>query len=183
VDKSVRPARHVQIVPLGEVDQVAVSVVAANVQALTGLLADVVDPWPSPEYALIQTRMQYNALLVLDALADGMPSDGLRLGILVGDLCLPIFSHVFGEARVNGNVAVVSLYRLGRGSEGKPVERSLFLERLAKVAVHETAHALGLRHCRAPGCLMSFSLGLKQIDRLPQRFCPACAEALAVSVR
>ena len=47
-------------------------------------------------------------------------------------------------------------------------------ERLAKVALHEVAHVLGLTHCREEGCLMRFSLGVEHIDGLAMRFCPEC---------
>jgi archaemetzincin len=160
------------------VDGVAVSVVAANLQAIAGLLADVVPAWPDPEYALIPARQQYNAIPILQALEANAPDAVLRLGLMAGDLCLPIFSYVLGEAQVGGRSAVVSLHRLGEGGEGKPVESSLLYERVAKVALHEVAHVLGLHHCREPHCLMRFSLGAEHIDELSLTFCPECQDRL-----
>ncbi|MEW6262456.1 MAG: matrixin family metalloprotease [Thermodesulfobacteriota bacterium] len=166
--------RHVEVVPLGRVDQVALSVIAANLQMFTGLLADVTAPWPKPDYALLPARRQYNALPILKALAADIQDRVLRLGVITEDLCLPILSYVFGEAHVNGVCAVVSLFRLRWKQEGKPAAADLMFERLAKVAVHEISHVLGLRHCQVPWCLMAFSLGLEQIDSLSLRFCPSC---------
>lgn len=170
--------RHIEIVPLGRVDGVAVSVVAANLQAIGGLLADVVPPWPEPGYAIIPARRQYNAIPILQALEATAPATGLRLGLMAGDLCLPIFSYVLGEAQVNGRAAVVSLYRLGESGDKKPVDSSLLYERVAKVALHEVAHILGLHHCREPHCLMRFSLGVEHIDELSLAFCPECKDRL-----
>lgn len=170
--------RHVEIVPLGRVDGVAVSVVAANLQAIGGLLADVVPAWSEPEYAIIPARRQYNAIPILQALEASAPDAVLRLGLMAGDLCLPIFSYVLGEAQVGGRAAVVSLFRLGEGGDGKPVESSLLYERIAKVALHEVAHVLGLHHCREPHCLMRFSLGSEHIDELSITFCPECEDRL-----
>ncbi|MEW5724562.1 MAG: peptidase M54 [Thermodesulfobacteriota bacterium] len=156
----------------------AVSVVAANLQAVLGLLADVSPPWPDPDYALIPARRQYNALPILKALEENLPRTTLRLGLLNMDLCLPILSYVLGEAQVNGRAAVVSLFRLKEGRAGKAVPAAQFYERLAKVALHETAHVLGLRHCRETGCLMCFSLGVEQLDTLSTSFCPTCEHVL-----
>lgn len=170
---------RVEVIPLGSVDEVSVSVAAANIQTFLGLAVDVAPPWPEPAYALIPVRGQYNALPILKALSDSIETGTRRLGLLAGDLCLPILTYVFGEAQVNGHAAVVSLRRLKQGQDGQRVPTHLFLERLAKVAVHEMSHVLGLTHCRAPQCLMSFSLGLEQLDALTLRFCPDCERRVA----
>lgn len=175
--------RHVEIVPMGSVDGVALSVVAANLQAIAGLLADTAPAVPDPDYALIPARRQYNAVPILTALEKDIPERGLRLGIVSGDLCLPIFSYVLGEAQVGGRAAVVSLFRLGRGGDGRPVEPSRVYERLAKVSLHEIAHVLGLRHCRDPQCLMQFSPGAEHIDELAMGFCEQCEALLGAACR
>lgn len=174
---------HIEVIPLGRLDQSAVKVVAANLQTFVGLPVDVLEPRPSPVYALIGPRMQYDAVPILNELAKDPAENRLRIGLVSEDLCLPILSHVFGEARVGGRTAVVSCHRLLRNQDGLPVGTELFLERLAKVAVHETAHALGLKHCRTPGCLMLFSAGLRQIDALELEFCRNCTEKLQDLVR
>ncbi len=171
--------RHVEVVPMGVVDQVAVSVAAANLQAVLGLPADVLQPLEDPGYAEIPARRQYNALPLLEALQAGVPEGAVRLGILSRDLCLPIFSYVLGEAQVNGRAAVISLYRLKQGADGRAASSSRVYERLAKVALHEIAHVLGLTHCREAACLMRFSLGAEHIDELFMRFCPECELRLA----
>jgi archaemetzincin len=174
---------RVEVIPLGPVDEISVSVVAANIQTFIGLAVDVAPPWPDPAYAIIPVRGQYNALPILKALSGGIEADTRRLGLLAGDLCLPILTYVFGEAQVNGRAAVVSLRRLKHGHDGQRAPAHLLLERLAKVAVHEMAHVLGLKHCRFPRCLMSFSLGLEQLDALPLRFCPDCEGLIARCTR
>ncbi len=167
-------SRHVEILPMGEVDGVAVSVAAANLQAVLGLPADVLPPCAEPAYAVIPARRQYDALPILEALQANASDRAVRLGILNGDLCLPIFSYVLGEAQVKGRAAVISLYRLKQGGDGRAVAPTLVYDRLAKVALHEIAHVLGLTHCREEGCLMRFSLGVEHIDELSMRFCPEC---------
>lgn len=168
----------VEVVPLGRVNQTAAAVAAANLQALFGLNALAVAPWPEPEYALAPTRGQYDAGAILLALSRDAPGPALRLGLTRHDLCLPFLSYVFGEAQMEGRAAVVSLYRLGGSADGSRASRSLMLERLAKTALHEMGHVLGLVHCRAPGCLMNFAQGLGKLDRLDLALCPACQSRL-----
>jgi archaemetzincin len=173
----------VEVIPLGRVNQTAAAVVAANLQAIFGLNADIADPWPEPDYALVPTRGQYDAGPILKALAgDGMVPP-LRVGLTRLDLCLPFLSYVFGEAQMEGRAAVVSTHRLRESPQGGQASRSLMLERLAKVALHEAAHVLGLVHCRSPRCLMNFSPGLASLDRLGAALCPACQALLAMRRR
>lgn len=167
-----------EVVPLGRVNQTAAAVAAANLQAQFGLSAAVAEPWPEPDYALVPARGQYDAGPILLALADGGSGFPLRLGLIGGDLCLPFLSYVLGEAQLEGRAAVVSLHRLQEAAPGGESSRSVMLERLAKIALHEMAHVLGLVHCREPGCLMNFSQGLSALDRLGLKFCVACQSSL-----
>jgi predicted Zn-dependent protease len=205
-------------------------VVAAHLLTVLGIEARVDRPWPLPDTCWIPTRGQVDAAKALGLLAEGLRPGRLRLGLVTADLCLPMLTYVFGEARVGGNVAIVSLHRLGprpgaaaggavggRGAGesaggvgvagvagGRPGEgagvasgavgdrgarepagavgvaggalSSTGLERLAKVAVHEVAHARGLVHCRHAGCVMCAAPKLHHLDELRLQFCRACRE-------
>ena len=166
--------RRMEVAALGPVDQLAVSVAAANIQAILGLMATALPPWPNPDYAFLPGRHQYNAIPILKDLSRDIADDTLRLGIISDDLCLPFLSFVYGEAQIDGKAAVLSLHRLRRGPDGKSAPSALFLQRLAKVAVHEAAHIIGMTHCRNQGCIMCFSLELKSLDSLSMAFCPEC---------
>jgi archaemetzincin len=169
-----------EVAPLGPVEANALAVVAGHLQAIFELPALVAPPWPEPDYALIAHRRQYDAGLILGGLAQGRPPGRLRLGVTALDICLPIFTHVYGEARLGLGVGVVSLHRLARGlAEGARPPRALVYARLAKTALHEAGHALGLTHCQVPGCLMAFSQTMAQIDALEGGLCPACQADLA----
>jgi archaemetzincin len=164
----------VEVVPLGRVDPVALEVAAANLQAILGLGADILEAWPEPDYALLRERGQYNAGPILKALAEGRNGPPIRMGLTRLDLCLPILTFVYGEAQMGGQAAVVSYHRLGEERPGEIILPALLYERLAKVVVHEAAHVLGLSHCRAPACLMRFSQSLEQLDGLELLFCDQC---------
>lgn len=159
---------HIDIFPLGEVDETAVSVVAANLQALTGLNAAVLPALPDPDYAYLSIRNQYAAAEIVKTLAsfnDGAP---LKLGIVECDLCTPILKFVFGESQLGGKAAVMSLHRLFSQDPEKTYLRA------AKIGLHETGHILGIGHCRSHDCLMAFAASLDRIDSLPLRFCAPC---------
>ena len=167
-----------QVIPLGRVNQVACAVAAANLQAILRLPCAQGPPRSLDQEAYLAVRRQYNAEKLLIALEADLPPGLIRVGITDGDLCLPVLSYVYGQAMVGGRAALVSLHRLG-GGERERVARELLYERLAKVVCHEAAHALGLEHCREPGCLMRFSAGLDNLDALELHFCPACRVELA----
>lgn len=169
------------MIPLGRVSATAVAVAAAHLQALLGLNALVLPPRPDPAHCHSPTRGQYDAGLILRELSDQPNPGPLRLGIIGHDLCLSFLTFVFGEAQLGGRAAVVSLHRLWKLEDGSPAPRAQVLERLAKVSLHETAHLLGLAHCRDGGCLMRFSGGLADLDRLGLQFCPACQRQLTLA--
>jgi len=180
-DYSVLPEKKrplVQVVPLGNIDTVAIQVAAANLQSILELPADILAPWPEPGYALVPERGQYNAGPILKALAEEIPPPLIRIGLTSLDLCLPILTFVFGEAQLGGRAAVVSYHRLAEGPLVESDHKDLTYERLAKITVHETAHVLGLSHCRASGCLMRFSQSLEQLDSLSALFCDQCGYEL-----
>ena len=168
------PEPLVEVIPMGLVDGTACDVVMAHLQVLMGFTARIQAPRPVPAYAYLPNRRQYDAGLILKALGQDLPYFQVRLGITVLDLCLPILSYVYGEAFLGDRLAVISLHRIGLRPEEGNVESALLYERLAKVALHEVSHAIGIPHCRENGCLMHFSQGLKNLDGLNLHFCPKC---------
>ena len=141
---------HIDIVPIGEVDDTAVAVVAANLQALMGLNAAILPAQPDPEYAYLSLRSQYSAVEIVKSLACVEGGAPLKLGIVECDLCTPILKFVYGESQLGGRAAVMSLHRLLSGSLDATYLRA------AKIGLHETGHLLGIGHCRSHDCLMLF---------------------------
>ncbi|MEJ2040243.1 MAG: hypothetical protein P8X55_15125 [Desulfosarcinaceae bacterium] len=167
---SPQPGREalLDLIPLGPVDPLAVSVAAAHLQTVLGLPTRIEPAQARPDFAFLVARRQYDAAAIIKHLDQDRRERPFRLGLVAGDLCVPILTYVFGESQLGGHAAVVSLYRL------RDRQRHLVYERVAKISLHEVGHLLGLEHCRAAGCLMRFSKQLDQLDQLPLMFCPAC---------
>jgi len=129
-----------------------------------------------PEGTLDVRRRQHASGRVLEWLLQRGPAQGRVLGVTDVDLFIPILTFVFGEAQLGGRAAVVSTARL---SEPVPMDRRVLWERLAKEAVHELGHALGLTHCSRPECAMSRSSGLRDVDRKGGQLCADCQALLS----
>lgn len=176
--------KAVGIVPLGEVCEMTVKAVAAHIQGYLYLDALLLPPLEHPAYAFDSRRRQYDVGAMIAALESlPFPQCEKIIGVVDLDLFIPIFTHVFGEARQGNRVAVISLYRLKPSPP--PPEGSLHLqmERAAKVALHELGHLYDLHHCMDALCLMHFSGGLEDLDQTPLYLCRYCSIYLRDALR
>jgi len=167
--------RFVGIIPIGPVPAIASEVIVSYLQTVCHLKAVILPELPEPAYAHDALRKQFNAALIIERL-ETIPRKGcLKLiGILNVDLFLPIFTHVFGEAREGGRCGIVSMFRLRKRDGGMTPSQDLILERTAKVAIHELGHLFLVPHCADRACLMHFSMDLTELDAIPIRFCRYC---------
>jgi archaemetzincin len=167
--------RRIGVVPVGEVPEITSKAVAAHILGYLNLNTDVLSPLEHPTYAQDEKRLQYDAGAILQAF-ESMPFHDYEkvIAVLEVDLFVPIFTHVFGEARQGGKYALISLHRLKRNLDGSTPPMSLVLERASKVAIHELGHLYNLHHCMDRGCLMHFSGELEDLDKTPLYFCRYC---------
>ncbi|CAB5166051.1 hypothetical protein D3OALGB2SA_5765 [Olavius algarvensis associated proteobacterium Delta 3] len=161
------------LIPLGPLDHLAASIVAANLQVVMGLLTDIREDRPQPEHAYLERRRQYDAAKIIDTLAAEDGGAPLRLGLTGQDLCTPVLTFVYGESQLGGRAALVSMHRL---VDSDPEVTYL---RTTKVCIHEVGHLLGLSHCWETGCLMRFPRDLEQLDGMPLRLCSTCEYEIA----
>ncbi len=133
-----------------------------------------------PEPAFDSFRNQYNSTLILSGLLDHHAGfDGKVVGVTTHDLFVPVLTYVFGEAQLDGMVAVVSAHRLLEEYYGMTTDHELERERLLKEIVHELGHTFGLIHCHDPECVMRSSTSVEDIDLKGLEFCGRCNAALA----
>ena len=80
------------------------------------------------------------------------------------------WNYVFGQASLEERVGVWSTARFGDPNQ----DPARYLRRVLQVAVHETGHMFGIRHCTAYECCMNGSNNLAESDRAPLFFCAEC---------
>jgi archaemetzincin len=170
-----RKKRTIGVVAIGDVPELALKVIAAHIVGHLKLPAEILPPVDPPADAFDGVRCQYDAGKILKYLESVPHADVDKIiGVLEGDLFVPTFTHVFGEARQSGMHALVSLFRLGRERASGHPSSSLLFERAAKVALHELGHLFNLTHCEYTNCLMYYSGGLEDLDSSPLYFCRYC---------
>ena len=127
----------------------------------------------------VEDRRQYLSTSFLDEMRPLLPEGTCKgLAVVNVDLYASGLNFVFGEAEVNGDCAVISLFRLHPQFYGFSEHESLLCQRVLKEAVHEIGHTFGLLHCRDPHCVMHFSNSIADTDKKDADFCADCLIAL-----
>lgn len=172
------PSRNttIGICAVGQGVELFVKVVAAHLSGYLNLDPKILSDLPHPAHAFSEKRLQYDAGAILRDLENTNFTDCRKvIAVLNIDLFIPIFTHVYGEARQNGKIALVSTYRLSQKKDGAAALPARTFERTAKVALHELGHLFNLEHCRDSKCLMHFSGNLTELDETPLFYCRYCA--------
>lgn len=111
-------------------------------------------------------REQYNPRSIIDFLIRQRgPSREFLVAAVDVDIYAQRMNFIFGLAQPLRRAAVISLFRLA----GPRMP-----ERVAKEAVHETGHLLGLEHCPRPACVMHFSNTVEDTDNKREALCADC---------
>jgi len=171
-----RGNQTIGICAVGNGVDLSVKVVAAHISGYLNLTTRILPSLPHPEHAFSENRLQYDAGAILRDLENRRFTACWKVIALVNvDLFIPIFTHVYGEARQNGKIALVSTFRLAQKKGGTSPPPDEILERTAKVALHELGHLFNLEHCQDTKCLMHFSGHLAELDETPLYYCRYCA--------
>lgn len=163
------------ICSLGSVPPIFAKIIAGHFTGYLRLKVKTLPPVALTSSAFVPERHQYDAASMLNTLENAVPVDCHKLiGVTAADLCIPIFTHVFGEARQNGRAAVVSIFRMATMTDGSIPTEAVVYERIAKVALHELGHLFNLIHCDDKHCLMHFSGNLQELDQMSLLYCRYC---------
>lgn len=159
----------IAIVPVGAVpNEILQSLLPVVGERVPGRDIRLGSGLPQPDAAFSPERNQYLAAPILAQLGALRTGAERLLGVADLDLYVPGLNFIFGQAKVDGAVAVMALARLRPAFWGAPPDLPLLVERAVKEAIHELGHTYGLQHCPIPTCVMHFSNTLAETDR----FCP-----------
>jgi archaemetzincin len=172
--------RALYLQPLGsELPAADVELVVRALRAFYGLDVRTLPRIELPAAAYYRPRQRYRADKLLDFLQPLLPADGVRiLGLTAADISTTkgrVYDWgVLGLGSLDGASGVLSSYRCHKRSRGELHAR----QRLAKVAVHETGHTLGLDHCATDGCLMHDGEGSVLTTDTEYDLCSRCRAEL-----
>jgi archaemetzincin len=125
-------------------------------------------------------RRQYNGTKLLKEVESAYSSDTDKtLGLFSVDLFIPILTYIFGQAFLNGNTGIASLFRLSNERYGIANDDKFVLERFRKEVIHELGHTFGLIHCYVPTCVMRSSTYVEDIDQKGSGLCLKCRKEIS----
>jgi archaemetzincin len=117
-------------------------------------------------------RQLLSTYILYQLLKPNRPDDAVAVLAITNEDLWPGdgWNFVFGQASLGDRVGVWSTARMG-----DPIaEAELFLRRVLQVAVHETAHMFGIKHCIAYECCMNGANHQGESDQAPLVFCAEC---------
>ncbi|HEX7598720.1 MAG TPA: matrixin family metalloprotease [Polyangia bacterium] len=174
--------RILYIQPLGDCQQPQLG--SASVQRALSVFYDleirVLPCQALPKTAYYKPRHRYRAERILEYLNQRMPADGWRILGLTATYISTTNGKVtdwgiLGLGELPGKASVISSFRCKK----KARNTQHAIVRLAKVAVHEIGHTLGLPHCPTHSCLMEDAFGKVSTVDGERDFCARCRQAAA----
>ncbi|WP_051313400.1 matrixin family metalloprotease [Sporocytophaga myxococcoides] len=185
-DKIVR----VGIQPLGNFDSKIVDTISITIQRKYGFKTFILPRASEPQEAFINIKsLRYRADVLIKYLKENK-ADTLDyiIGLTDYDISVTkrdVFGNVkapkekyadwgiFGLGYRPGPSCIISSFRLHSKS------KTLYLERLKKVSVHELGHNLGLDHCENTGCVMQDAVeSIHTTDKAKLDLCSNCKREL-----
>ena len=154
-------------------DDRLMEIVRDRTGAAFGLHARVFRHADRPYHAFDPKRGQHSSTAILKWLVERDHAGRRVLAITDVDLFIPVLTFVYGEAQLGGRAAVVSTARLAVEQGGRH-DPALVADRIVKECVHELGHTFGLLHCSTPGCVMTRSVNLIEVDAKAVTLCGPC---------
>ncbi len=179
---SISRSEHIIISPIENFRPDLLKLIVREVHRFFGYRTKIKPLLQDVDFALDLDRQQHHSTIILERLASLAPTMAIKiLAITKVDLFIPILTHVYGEAQLNGKACIVSTHRLNEGL-GTSVSE-IFYQRVVKEAIHELGHTFNLRHCRDHTCNMHYCRGVKDVDRKSDQLCRYCLVLLNDAIK
>jgi archaemetzincin len=166
--------RKIVISPIDNIDACNYQRLGQEIHRTFGFQTQINSLLQDVQFAYDITRDQYHSTAILEKLASTSSSRTLKIvAITHFDLFIPILTHVYGEAQLDGRSCIVSTFRLKEGLSIANIEKE-FENRIIKEVLHELGHTFNLRHCHDNTCIMHYCRNIKDVDRKSEQFCRYC---------
>jgi len=164
---------RIKIIPLGDVPKQILERISEELKTTYRMVGEIKQVEKLPKSSFNQLRNQYRSDQILDFLEKN--HEGRVLGVTKEDMYTEGLNFVFGQAKMKGRVAVLSVCRLDPTFFHQPKDEGLLEIRSVKEAIHEVGHmAFGLTHCNRRECVMSFSNTVGEVDNKTKYLCNMC---------
>jgi archaemetzincin len=161
---------------LNDVERDVLEKIGEGLKTTYNMISEIVEPIKIPDTALVKFRNQYQSNVLLDFLEKGF--QGRILGVTKEDVYTEGLNFIFGQAKMKGRVALLSISRLNPKFFNQNEDKTLFEDRYTKESIHEIGHVLGLEHCPTRGCVMNFSNTIGEVDKKTKYLCDNCKKSL-----
>ncbi|MCP3873227.1 MAG: archaemetzincin family Zn-dependent metalloprotease [Desulfobacteraceae bacterium] len=174
---------NIIISPVGNIPSWINNAIAESIQNIFGLKTKVSPLLDDISFAYDEKRAQYFSTQILEELDARAPKECIKiLAVTKEDLFIPILTHVYGEAQLNGMASIVSISRLiSFPDTGGSMDNGR--NRIIKEAAHELGHTFDLRHCEDELCIMHYCRKIEDVDQKSDRFCRYCTILLSDSIK
>jgi archaemetzincin len=126
-------------------------------------------------------RGQYHSTKIIKLLKEKISvTEKKIIGVVGIDLFIPVLTYVFGEAQLNGNYSLISIFRLHEELYSGQSDNNLLQQRIIKEILHELGHNFGLIHCKDWSCVMHSSSSIEEVDIKGITYCSHCKGQILV---
>lgn len=173
------PDNAIQLISLGSFDKNLMLNTTKALEKIFGRIVYYQQVYQDLSVFFDANRRQYNGNQLLQFIHENYAKEGTKtVGLVNVDLFIPILTFIYGQAYLNGNSGIASMYRLGNERYGLKPNPQILEERFIKEVVHELGHCYGLIHCHQPDCVMRSSTYVEDIDQKNSTFCSHCRNLL-----